>query len=70
MCCARHDDLCTFLNNYNPSQDDKGVMDSMAHSNHAELRSDNSQKPVATVLNFPVATSLRPVMPTQSMGFL
>ncbi|KAM5560389.1 RNA polymerase II C-terminal domain phosphatase-like 2 [Rosa sericea] len=45
--------------------DDKGVMDSMAYSNHAELRPDNSQKPVATILNVPGATSLRPVMPTQ-----
>ncbi|XP_004302639.1 PREDICTED: RNA polymerase II C-terminal domain phosphatase-like 2 [Fragaria vesca subsp. vesca] len=52
--------------------DDKGVMDTLAHSNHAELRLDNSQKPVLTVPvpNVPGVTSLRPVMPAYKPGLL
>lgn len=61
-----------FLNNCYSFQDDRGVMDTLAHSNHAELRPDNSWKPVLTVPvpNVPGATSLRPVMPTHSMGLI
>ncbi|PQQ06937.1 RNA polymerase II C-terminal domain phosphatase-like 2 isoform X3 [Prunus yedoensis var. nudiflora] len=52
--------------------DDKFGTDSVAHSlkNHAEVRSDNSQAPVAILPNVVGAASLRPVMPSQKPGLL